>query len=182
MQYAQENPVMDADRIGGSAKKIKGSGETSSARQQTAPSVVRRSGCRTWAELSSEQCEAVREWQRRHVSHDDLPDDVQGAHDIERLVRLADERIAERVRQARVVRGPGGVEDADPVSFREVRGDLRAETAIRQTNVEHREFGIVMLGKVDRLGDGASDATNVEAGAHEHFLERIADQEIVFRQ
>ena len=62
----------------------------------------------------------------------------------------------------------------------ETGGDLRADAALGQPQIQDREIRSVLLPECDRHFDGASDAAHFIPTPDQHILEHVSHEEIVF--
>ena len=88
--------------------------------------------------------------------------------------------MAVRSGQRKLPHVAGSIQDAQ---FRSgasnAGGDLRAETASGQPQVEDREVRLVEDGERDPLGDRPGDATHFVTSVHQNFFRHVGDHQII---
>ena len=124
--------------------------------------------------------EPARKRRRRRAGGDDLGDDFQTAQEIGGAVGLGEAGVAVGGCQHDLRDVAGGIEDAEPAKGAQLGGDLGAEPAVGEPQVDDGKVGLVTPAERDRLGDGAGDAAHLVTVLDEDLFGHIGDHQVVF--
>jgi hypothetical protein len=127
-----------------------------------------------------EDVKVLWKWWRSLPCADDLTHQLEGADNVNGLIGFTETRFPNGFLEGYLSHIARRIQDSRAAREIEARRDISAKAAICQSQIQHRQIGLVTLGENDRLLDGARNSGHFVPAFDENVCEHVGHQQVVF--